>query len=249
MARGFTPKSVKRPRMQVEDQLRDAIAGGQLRQGEKLPSEVALAELFRVSRATVREALRSLAAAGLISTQPGATGGSFVRSIGAAELAEMIAASMRATLELGTIDHDEISAVREMLEIPAARLAAVNRTEEDIAAIREILDSERGATFEDPAVPPLDVQFHYRVARASHNHVLAALLGALHELTQPVRLVRHSADSARAAVRQHRDLLEAVVAGDPDAAEEAARAHLEHIADVAAAMWKAKGRRPEPARE
>lgn len=251
-ASDFTPTSVKRPRLQVEEQLREAIAAGQLRQGEKLPSEAALAELFGVSRATIREALRSISASGLISTQAGATGGSFVRQVGPDELAEMIASSMRATLALGTIDHDQISAVREMLEIPAARLAAVNRNADDLAAIREVLDSERVVTFEDPSVPPLDARFHYLIARAAHNDVLAALLGALHELTQPVRLVRHSSDSARAAVRQHRDILEAVEAGDPDAAETATRAHLDHIAKVAAGTAKTTAKVPakrRPARK
>jgi GntR family transcriptional regulator, transcriptional repressor for pyruvate dehydrogenase complex len=241
--KGFAPKSVKRPRMQVEEQLRDAISAGQLRQGEKLPSEAGLAELFGVSRATIREALRSLAASGLISTQPGATGGSFVRQIGSTELAEMIASSMRATLAVGTIDHDQISAVREMLEVPAARMAAANRTDEDVEAIREVLDSERGVTFQDPSVAPLDVKFHYLVAKATHNDVLAALLGALHELTQPVRLVRHSAESAREAVRQHRDILEAVAAGDPDRAEKAQRSHLEHITRVASTSAR-KSKKP-----
>lgn len=230
----FNPTSVKRPRLQVEEQLRDAIAAGQLQQGDKLPSEAGLAELFGVSRATIREALRSLAAAGLISTQAGATGGSFVRQIGPAELAEMIAASIRATMVLGTIDHSQVSAVRAMLELPAARLAAMNRSDADVAAIREVLDSERAVNVEDPSVAPLDAMFHYLIARATQNDVLAALLGALHELVQPVRLVRHSAESARAAVRQHRDILEAVAGGDPDRAETATRAHLEHIADVAA---------------
>ncbi|WAX58365.1 FadR family transcriptional regulator [Jatrophihabitans cynanchi] len=217
-----------------------------MQQGDKLPSEAELAELFGVSRATIREALRSIAASGLILTQPGATGGSFVRQIGPTELAEMIAASMRATLSLGTIDHDQISMVREILEIPAARLAATNRTEDDVTAIRNVLDSERVMTFEDPAVPPLDAKFHYLVARATHNDVLAALLGALHDLTQPVRLVRHSAESAREAVRQHRDILEGIAEGDPDRAERATRSHLAHLASVA--QGAPSTRRPASAR-
>lgn len=231
---GFSPNSVKRPRLQVEDQLRAAIAAGKLRQGEKLPSEAALGELFGVSRATIREVLRSLAADGLIRTQAGATGGSFIQHIGPTELAEMIASSMRATLALGAIGHDEISEVRRFLEIPATRLAAQNRTEANLAAIQDVLDSEINLSYDDPSVPALDVKFHTLIAHAAHNDVLAALLGALHELTQPVRKVRHSAETARTAVKQHRDILEAVAAGDSDRAEDALRQHLDHIAAVAA---------------
>lgn len=228
---GFTPKSVKRPRMQVEEQLRDAIASGQLRQGEKLPSEAALAELFGVSRATVREALRSLVSAGLIRTQPGAVGGSFVQKVGPDELSEMIATSMRSTLALGTIEHDEVATVRGMLEIPSARLAAENRTDDDLAAIQEVLDREREVAFDDPARAELEVKFHSLIARASHNNALTAVLGALRIVAQPA-LDQTAVGTARAVVRHHADIFEAIESGDPDAAEEAARKHLDHLAQA-----------------
>ena len=72
---------VLRPREQVERQLREAIYAGRFAPGQKLPSEADLGKLFAVSRPTVREALRSIAAAGLIRTVPGAQGGSFVSSL------------------------------------------------------------------------------------------------------------------------------------------------------------------------
>jgi DNA-binding transcriptional MocR family regulator len=77
----FQPSRVRRPREQVEEQIREAILSGAFRQGDKLPSETQLAEQFSVSRTTVREALRALAAAGLISKVPGVAGGSFVQSV------------------------------------------------------------------------------------------------------------------------------------------------------------------------
>src|SRR3954454_4967355 len=74
----FAPTPVLRPRQQVENQIRSAILSGQFARGDRLASETQLAERFGVIRATIREALRRLVEAGLISKDRGATGGSFV---------------------------------------------------------------------------------------------------------------------------------------------------------------------------
>src|ERR1700761_5322280 len=77
----FRPQPVLRPREQVEHQIREAIYAGTFRQGERLPSEAELAKTLSVSRPTVREALRSLVAAGLVSKSTGASGGTFVQTL------------------------------------------------------------------------------------------------------------------------------------------------------------------------
>ncbi|WAX58366.1 GntR family transcriptional regulator [Jatrophihabitans cynanchi] len=238
MATKFSPTSVKRPRLQVEDQLREAIASGQLKQGEKLPSEAALAELFGVSRVTVREALRSLGASGLIHTQPGASGGSFIRTLGAAELAEMIAVPIRATLALGTVSRDDIRVVRELLEVPAARLAATNRSAMDVTEIRGALDASDADAENDK---PSAAAFGALVAKSTHNDVLSALLGAMRQLTEPVA----DTDSARGANSPtQREVLEAIAAGDPDQAEKCSRRHvLESARTPASASPKAARKR------
>src|SRR5947199_10053494 len=82
----FTAKRVTRPRIQVEEQIKDAILSGQFGQGDKLPPETQLAEQFGVSRPTLREALGSLVSAGLIRKIPGVAGGSFVNSVTADSL-------------------------------------------------------------------------------------------------------------------------------------------------------------------
>src|SRR5689334_18541438 len=84
-ANGATTRSigreVVRPRQQVEDRIRQAILEGELKTGERLPSESELARQFAVSRTTVREALRALSTQNLIEKVPGAGGGSFVRAV------------------------------------------------------------------------------------------------------------------------------------------------------------------------
>src|SRR3954468_23176963 len=128
----FTAKQVTRPRAQVEQQIREAILGGAFSPGEKLPPETQLAEQFGVSRPTVREALGSLVTAGLIRKVPGVAGGSFVNSVTTESLSQTLRESMDIIVRLGALDIEEITAVRQVIEIPAARMAAAHHTLEHV---------------------------------------------------------------------------------------------------------------------
>jgi GntR family transcriptional regulator, transcriptional repressor for pyruvate dehydrogenase complex len=182
----FHPSRVRRPREQVEEQIREAILSGAFRQGDKLPSETQLAEQFSVSRTTVREALRALASAGLISKVAGVAGGSFVRSVDHHALEAVLGDSLRNVLRLGSITGAEVHQMRELLEVPAAGLAAEHRTADDLERLATVLGREKGTTVEDPAVPELDISFHSAVAAASGNRVLGSVVAALHGVARPV---------------------------------------------------------------
>src|SRR5690349_12576406 len=132
----FTAKQVTRPRVQVEQQIKEAILSGQFSQGDKLPPETRLAEQFGVSRPTIREALGALVSAGLIRKVPGVAGGSFVNSVTTESLSQTLSESVDAILRLGALDIDELTAVRRILEVPAARFAAQHRTDEQVARIK-----------------------------------------------------------------------------------------------------------------
>jgi GntR family transcriptional repressor for pyruvate dehydrogenase complex len=225
----FEPEPVRPPRKEVEAQLREAIVSGAVAAGDKLPSEPELARMFSVSRSTVREALRSLAVAGMIKRIPGSGGGTFVQSIGVEQLAETLVEAVDLLMALGGVDDREIVDVRQMLEVPACRLAAVNRGEADIEEMRAVVEAEKQASVDDPAVPELDLRFHTAVARASDNRVLAALVQALHRCAHPVEHLDLRPEVGRATVRQHLDLLRAIKEQDPDAAETAIGRHLSYL--------------------
>lgn len=222
-------KKVLRPRQQVEDQIKAAILSGTLRGGERLPGEVDLAQQFGVSRATVREALGSLAAQNLIVKTPGAGGGSFVRRIDLSSLSSALVDSVHNLLALGSIAFEEVALVRQHLEVPAVRLAALNRTGEDLEELQEVLDMQKSISVEDPSVPALDERFHGVIARASGNRVLAAFVSALHLETEPVHYLDLSPEVGRTTVRQHQRIVRAIADQDPEEGEAAIIEHLTYL--------------------
>jgi GntR family transcriptional repressor for pyruvate dehydrogenase complex len=232
----FQPNRVRRPREQVEEQLREAILSGAFKQGEKLPTETALAREFSVSRTTLREALRSLAASGLISKVPGVAGGSFVRSVDHRGLESVLGESLSNVLRLGSVTRDELQQMRQLLELPAAALAAEHRDEEDLERFEQVLDREERAGAEDPAMADVDISFHSAVAEASGNRVLASVVAALHRAMRPGA----QPGAARETAAQHRAVVDAIRAGDPAAAATAMAIHLDYVREQDDA-WTVRG--------
>src|SRR5262249_4556797 len=151
----FLAARVMRTREQVEVQLREAIFSGAFQRGDKLPSETELADQFGVSRTTVREALRALAAEGLIRKVPGAGGGSFVETVDNESLGVWLSESMRTILRLGSVSYDEVVKTRRLLELPAVAEAAANRSDADLERMRDVIEREKRVTVEDPVVAEL----------------------------------------------------------------------------------------------
>lgn len=226
---GSIGKKVLRPRQQVEDQIKAAILSGSLRPGDRLPGELELARQFAVSRTTVREALRSLSTQNLITKTPGAGGGSFVQKVDHSALRSALVDSVHHLLALGTIEFEEVALVRQHLEVPAVRLAAAHRSEDDLQELRDIVALQKSISVEDPRVPGLDEQFHGAIARASGNRVLASFVSALHFETEPVHYLDLSPEVGRTTVRQHQKIVRALAEQDPAAAEEAMIEHLTYL--------------------
>jgi DNA-binding FadR family transcriptional regulator len=219
-------------RQQVEGQIREAIVQRSLGEGDKLPSEAELARMFSVSRSTVREALRSLDAIGLIEKVPGASGGSFVKMIDSETFGRAIGNSMEMLIELGNADLEEVSFVRRLLEVPCCRIAATQRTAEDVERLYDIVDRQRKASVEDPSVPGMDIEFHAGVAQATGNRVLSALVFGLHSVTRPVEHMAISEEAGKRTVRQHLAVVKAIEAKEPNAAESAINEHLDYIQNL-----------------
>lgn len=222
-------QKVLRPREQVEETIRIAILSGEFKTGDPLPPEAEVARQFGVSRTTVREALRSLTTQRLIYKVPGSKGGNFVQLIDHNSLGSALIDSLHNLLTLGSIKFTEVAEVRQYLEVPAVRLAAARRTDEDLQRLRGIVSRQKTASVDDPEVPKLDELFHSLIAEASGNRVLASLVSALHHETEPVHHLDLSPDVGRATVRQHKAIVDAIAARDADAGQDAIIEHLTYL--------------------
>lgn len=225
----FQAKQILRPRAQVEHQIREGILRGEFRQGDKLPPETELAQQFGVSRPTVREALGSLVADGLIRKVPGVAGGSFVNTVTPNSLSSMLSESMDTIVRLGSLTIDELTSMRRVLEVPAARWAAHKREEPQVTALQDIVQLQRTTTIDDPQIALYDRDFHVTIAQASGNRLLAAFIAAIHETTLPARYLAVTPAVGRETVRQHMAILSAIRDGSPDAAAQAMDRHLKYV--------------------
>jgi GntR family transcriptional repressor for pyruvate dehydrogenase complex len=228
----FHPKGVVRPRVQVEEQLRAAILSGELPAGHRLQSEAELARLFGVSRNTVREGLRSLETQGLISKIPGAGGGSFVQAVDQQSLSRVLQESVGTLIQLGTIGLDDLSALREYLEVPSARLAAERRSGEDVEALRSIVERQQALLdrdFDTAENSKLNLEFHNAVARVSGNTLLNTFVSATHQAATSAQYATMGQAAWESNLEYHRDLVTAIANREPDKAESVMRAHLNYV--------------------
>lgn len=207
---------------QVEAQIVAAIDGGELGPGDRLPPEREFAELLGVSRPTVREAIGSLKARGRVIVAHGR--GVFVAD-------PTTTRQLRSALRNEELTMDELFAMREVLEVPAAGWAAAEQHTERLHRVRRALDELNAAVDTSPRdfdrLRQLDAAFHLAIVEAAGNRFLHQTLGVLQELLArgmqttlmiPGRLTRSR--------RDHERIVVALMAADPTAAKSAVRRHV-----------------------
>ena len=226
----FAPQPIRRPVDQIRLSVLEAIATGRLRPGDRLPSETEQAHGFQVSRATVREALRSLADAGLVSTVRGRGGGSFVNRLDSGPAERNLSEAMGLLLHVDAISVGELLEARRALEGTCARLAAARRNPPDLAAMAGILEQARDESLSAEVWLSLDIDFHRTVAESASNRVLLVPLAALHALVQPrlneaiLPLIDRAEINA-----QHQAIHDAIRGRDVSGAGAAVDRHLDHL--------------------
>jgi DNA-binding FadR family transcriptional regulator len=215
----------------LANELRERILSGEFAEGTGLPAERELVAQTRMSRTTVREALRILEVQGLITIRAGRTGGAFVQQPGEDAMISTVSLLIRG----GRLRLASLLEVREAIEPFCARLAALNRTDDDLS------DMDEANRLIESAVGKLDtfleanVEWHIAVARASHNELLSGLMVALsraiYAATEDETFVDQ--DVRATAVRAHATITQAIRDKDPDAA---ARRMTRHVHSYAEAM-------------
>ncbi|MGH9117721.1 MAG: FadR/GntR family transcriptional regulator [Acidimicrobiales bacterium] len=218
------------PVEQVRLHLLEAILSGQLRPGDRLPSERELADGFRVGRAAVRDALRSLNRLQLIVTNQGRGGGSFVNRLEAAPVEDNLKEAMQLLLHFDAINLNELIDARRAIEGTCVRLAAHRRVAADLDAIEGVLDQAVDPDLPMHAWLDLDIAFHRAIVDSAHNRVLMVPVAALHALVQPSlnEAISQLLDRARVN-QQHRAIFEAIRDRAPEAATAAAERHVDYL--------------------
>ena len=211
---------------EIVDQIRELISAGRIKPGDRLPPERELAELFKASRNSVRDAIRVLEQMGLIESRQG--DGTYVRSVSAEELAEPLALML---LQSRT-QMRELWEVRRVLEPALAEFAATRITEEELDELEAILDAQRRKVEAGFIALEEDTAFHNGIAEAARNTVMLRALDTLVDLlrqSREQRLQQH--DRPASSLAGHRRILAALQRHDPETARAAMLQHLRDIED------------------
>lgn len=220
----FVPVAVTRASSAITDQIRTAITSGRVKQGERLPSERELASQFGVSRVTVRDALRALEATGLVEIRVGARGGAFVR----APSGSVVAQAMSDMLLMSDVGPENVVEARLMVELGTVTLACARATDEDLDALRALLDRGRAAMAAGTYTRELSWEFHALLAIAAHNQAVEGLTKSFRTTLSmhPVRVREPRDRSFAATMKEHTRILRAVEDKDSDTARREMANHL-----------------------
>lgn len=205
----------------VAQQLLDAIVARTFKPGDLLPSERELGELFGVSRTVIREAMRSLAAKGMLAVRSG-------RGIRVAAVdSKIVADSLHLYLRgIGGVDYSSVHEVRTLLERRIVHLAAGRATDEQIEDLRRVLERMRAAS--DPEAASIeDLAFHRTIAEMTANPLFPVLLDSIRGVLLEIRraTLRVPGRSAQ-VVGYHERILERIAERDPEGAEREMKEHL-----------------------
>jgi len=229
---------------QIADQLQQAIMDGRLKVDERLPTEEELAARFGVSRPTVREALKRLAARHLIRSRRGPSGGTFVAGPSPEELAASLSTSVTLLVATGGVSLDEMATARLEMEAICCRLAAQHRTEAQLETLAAEIALQRSATLGDADFCASDVRFHRAIVEAAGNALLRFLMNAVVEVLMPVsNMIIFRVRDRREIVAHHERMLAALRARDGEAAAAALGGLVHYIRDQYAKAEQARASR------
>lgn len=222
---------------QIADELRELIVSGKLAEGESLGLENELVDRFRVSRPSLREALRILETEGLITVVRGWRGGIVVHH----PTERLMARAASAVLHSRQVSIEDVFEARSLLEPLAARtIAAMPRRLGPVGELMALIGAAEEAVGDAMAYAEASAAFHQRLVSLAGNQTLTLLTEMLNELatqvsTDRARRASDIADSEstqQVGIKAHRRLLQLLEAGDVGAVEEHWRSHMEAVAKV-----------------
>ncbi|PWH07879.1 GntR family transcriptional regulator [Brachybacterium endophyticum] len=221
----------------VVERIEEQIATGALTVGDTLPAERELSERLQVSRAAVREAIRSLEAQGAVRSSVGSrpTAGTQVVAMTSDALTRLL----RLHVALSNFPLADVVEARIMLERSSATLAAQNAAERDLTSLRELLDRMDDPTIDQATFNDLDTAFHVALAESGHNRLVTDMTIAIREsMKAPILQAFGTLEDSAALIErlrgEHREIFEAIAEGSAQRASERIEAH---IRGAHASLW------------
>jgi GntR family transcriptional repressor for pyruvate dehydrogenase complex len=222
----FEPIRPKKISEEIVEQIKGLISRGELKPGERIPSERDLATMLGVSRPSVREAIMVLEAMGFLDSRQG--GGTFIRTLTESTIADPLATLFE---QKDPRMLHALAEVRMGLETWSAFLAAQRAEDREIAEMRRlyaIMEQQAASGGWDAEV---DARFHYAITAATHNTVQIHVLDTIHSLFQTTIQVAltefyRKVGYLERLLTQHREIVEAIADHDPERARQKMMNHL-----------------------
>jgi GntR family transcriptional repressor for pyruvate dehydrogenase complex len=214
----------------ASDQIRELIKDGQLKPGEKLPTEQELCDALNMSRSSIREAIRVLEAEGLIEVRRGA--GTYVNTTPKIQDTQDAVNWLQPRQESLL----QILQVRECIECFVVRETALNRPESLVVELGQLVKQYSEIIKKDESktnlglISDINMRFHLAICKASGNDIAYEFLHhLLRSFSESNKAVIHIDLTLNHQISEHQAILDAITAGDPELAEKAMRAHIGRV--------------------
>ncbi len=217
---------------QIAEQLKNAIIKGDLKRGDQLPTEMELAQSYGVSRPTIREAFKRLAAQNLIQSRRGPTGGTFVGGYGIEDASEMMISSTTLMLSLESVSIEDVIDVRLSMELQCCVLVMRNWTDDVGRTIDDALERLKAESLTDSEFCDADVNFHRVIVQASGNKMLEYLMYGVNESLVPImNMVIVNVRDRSETIAYYTNLRDALFAKDQKSVERILTSLMKYIGE------------------
>lgn len=221
----FNPIKDKKVYEQIIDQIKEMIYTGELKKGDKLPSERSLTDELKVSRASIREAFSALEMIGLIESKHGE--GTFIKE----DTDDNFLKPLSLLFMLEEDFEKELIELRKMIEISVARLAAARASQRDLVEIKKAVQLLEDHFGNAEMSRSADREFHYALARASRNTLVQKLLNSISEvmdiyLANTIEKIVLDGDKNKILIHQHQKIFAAISNHDGLVAQKMMEEHL-----------------------
>lgn len=222
------PIRKKRIHEEIVVQIRELIAEGELKSGDRLPAERRLAEIFKVSRQAVREAIRALEQLQIVTSRVG--DGTYVLE----KKEEQVIDPLATVLERCKDQLAEVLELRKLIEPQIASLAAMHVTDSQLSEMRARLDDQIAETNAGRSGSEEDCEFHKLIAAATGNSVLQEMVARIHDLVAETRDFTLMTEHRKQwAIRTHESIFSALSAHDSEAAFREMHEHIAYVEAIA----------------